>query len=227
MENFGQLFPISSDYFLMEKVTIRNICKNDLDAVAKIHIKSFSDRVLTSLGFGSVRRYYEWQLQGPHDAIALGIFQGERLVGFCFAGVFRGALSGFLQRNKWFLTWRVITHPWLIVAPFFRARISLAWNVLRRRSISAGSPAVIPLKSFGILAIAVDPQIQGVGLGKRLMAETEKVAVARGFSHLHLTVDINNIQAIGFYQNLGWQKLPASDGVWRGSMIKHLENFYE
>lgn len=211
----------------MENITIRTLSKKDLDSVVNIHLNAFSDRTLAGLGREAVCRYYEWQLQGPHDAIALGIFQGEKLAGFCFAGVFRGALSGFLQRNKWFLTWRVITHPWLIVAPFFREQISLAWNILMRRSISAVSQPMPLAKSFGILAIAVDPRIQGAGFGKRLMAETEKITAERGFSRLHLTVDINNIQAIAFYQNLDWQKLTASDGVWHGSMVKHLESFYE
>ena len=205
----------------MENITIRTLSKNDLDSVVNIHLNAFSGRALACLGREAVRRYYEWQLQGPHDAIALGIFKGEELAGFCFAGVFRGALSGFLQRNKWFLIWHVITHPWLIVAPFFRERISLAWNVLMHRSISVVSQPITQTNSFGILASAVDPRIQGVGLGKRLMAETEKIAVERGFSRLHLTVDIDNIQAIGFYQNLEWQNLPASDGVWHGSMVKY------
>ena len=212
----------------MENITVRTLNQNNLDSVVNIHLNAFSDRALAGLGREAVRRYYEWQLQGPHNAIALGIFQGEELSGFCFAGVFHGALSGFLQRNKWFLTWRVLTRPWLIAEPFFRERISLAWNVLWHRSVSVISQVVtLPKKSFGILAIAVDPQTQSTGLGKRLMAETEKIAIERGFSHLHLTVDINNIQAIAFYQNLGWQKFLTSDGVWHGSMVKNLIGFCE
>ncbi|SRR6266498_838935 len=211
----------------MDNITLRSISQNDLDSIVEIHLNAFSDRALAGLGREAVRRYYEWQLQGPHEAIALGIYQDEKLAGFCFGGVFHGSLSGYLQRNKWFLTWRVLTHPWLITAPFFRERISLAWNVLTHHSNSAISQRVIPKKSFGILAIAIDSQIQGAGLGKRLMAETEKIAIGRDFSHMHLTVDINNIQAITFYQNLKWQKLPASDGMWHGAMAKHLERFYE
>lgn len=212
----------------MDQLAIRGLQFQDLQEVTRIHFSAFPKSTLGQLGKRAVTKYYEWQLQGPHDAVALGIFQGEKLAGFCFAGVFRGALSGFLQRNKWFLTWRVITHPWLIAAPFFCERISLAWNVLRRRSnLAVSQPQTPPVKSFGILAIAVDPQIQGAGFGKRLMAETEKLAVERGFSRLHLTVDINNTQAIAFYQRLGWQKSPTSDGGWHGSMAKCIESIHE
>lgn len=210
----------------MEDITIRTLSQKDLDSVVNVHINAFSDRALAGLGREAVLRYYEWQLQGPHDAVALGIFHGAELAGFCFAGVFRGALSGFLQRNRWFLVWQVVTRPWLIVSPFFRERISLAWNVLIRRSNLAVSQTVTQ-KSFGILAIAIAPQFQSAGLGKRLMAETEQIAVGRGYFRLHLTVDVKNIQAINFYQNLDWQKLPASDGVWRGSMEKKIVGFYE
>jgi ribosomal protein S18 acetylase RimI-like enzyme len=211
----------------MDNITIRNLSINDLENVVIVHINAFSDRALTSLGREAVRRYYEWLLLGPHDAIGLGIYQSDKLEGFCFAGVFRGALSGFLKRNKWFLAWRVITHPWLIATPFFRERISLAWNILRRRSYTIVSQPETQGRSFGILAIAVDPLSQGAGLGKRLMTEIEKIAFGRGFANLHLTVDINNTQAVAFYQNQGWRKLLASDGVWHGFMVKNLAEFNE
>ena len=211
----------------MTNITIRSLNQNDLDSVVEIHLNAFADRALASLGREAVRRYYEWQLLGPHDAIALGIFHREKLAGFCFAGVFRGALFGFLRKNRRFLVWRVITHPWLLVAPFFRERIHQAWNIFRRRPGAPNLQQVKPMISFGILAIAVDPQTQGMGLGKRLMAETEKIAIGRGFSHLHLTVDIHNTQAISFYEDLGWQKLPSTDRLWRGSMAKDVVNIHE
>lgn len=211
----------------MENITFRILSQNDLVSVVDIHLSAFSDRALADMGREAIRRYYEWLLHGPHDAIALGIFRGEYLAGFCFAGVFRGALSGFLQRNKWFLTWHIFTHPWLIVKPFIRSRIKLAWNILLRRSVTIALPPTTPQKPFGILAIAIDPRIQGAGLGKRLMAEIERVAVEQSFSHLDLTVDVNNTQAISFYKNLGWQKLLASDGLWHGSMVKNLIGFDE
>ena len=210
----------------MKNITIRALNKNDLSCVANIHIKAFSDRALTELGREAVRRYYEWQLLGPHEAIALGIFQGEDLAGYCFGGVFRGALSGFLQKNKGFLVWQILTHPWLIAAPFFRERMHLALNGLRRSPPSVVLQAITNSKSFGILAIAIDPQFQGIGLGKHLMAEAEQIAINRGFSRLYLTVDINNIQAISFYEDLNWQR-SAPGGVWHGSMVKDLDDFHE
>jgi len=206
----------------MNDAWIRTLQENDLQGVTLIHLAAFPKSALGLLGASVVYRYYQWQMQGPHDAIALGIFQGQKLVGFCFAGVFRGALSGFLQKNKWFLVLRVLTHPWLAATPFFRERLKFAWAVLSRQPARNVSQSVVPANSFGILAIAVDPQIQSVGLGKQLMMETEKIAIERCFSHLHLTVAVDNGQAIAFYNKLGWQKIPAADGAWCGVMMKKL-----
>lgn len=199
----------------------------DLREITRIHLAAFPKSALGQLGEEMVTRYYRWQLQGPHDAVALGIYCRENLAGFCFAGVFRGALSGFLRKNRTFLVWYVLLRPWLIANPLFFERLNLALSVLMRRSVLPVSSVVLPDKSFGILSIAVDPQMQGAGYGRSLMLEIERIAGERCFSNMHLTVGRNNDRAIMFYEKLGWQKLLASDGVWRGSMIKHLENIDE
>jgi ribosomal protein S18 acetylase RimI-like enzyme len=160
--------------------------------------------------------------QGPHDAVAYGMYQGELLKGFCFAGIFRGALSGFLRKNRNFLIWQVMMHPWLVLTAFFRERLAMTWAILIHRSVPVAKPPILPQKAFGILAIAVDPQMQHAGLGKCMMLEAEKIAVERGFKDMQLTVAVDNQKAIAFYEKLGWLKIPASDGIWHGFMTKTL-----
>lgn len=206
----------------MSKITIRFLEDTDLVAVSAIHIKAFSGRALTQLGMETVRRYYDWQLRGPHEAVCLGIFREECLVGFCFGGTFHGTLSGFLLKNKLFLFLRVLTHPWLIYSPFFRERITLAINTLLRIKSKAPHQSISKTKSFGILAIAIDPQYQGIGLGKELITETEKLALERGFDHMHLTVSKDNNISIAFYEKMGWKKAVTIDKVWRGKMVKEI-----
>jgi hypothetical protein len=48
---------------------IRDLTPTDLDAVAKLHLDAFTDRALTKLGQEAVRRYYEWQMAGPHATL--------------------------------------------------------------------------------------------------------------------------------------------------------------
>lgn len=214
-------------------INIRLLNQSDLPSVALLYVAAFPDSALTKLGVEAVRRYYEWQLIGPHDVDALGAFYNDRLVGFCFAGIFRGAMSGFLQRNWLFLTGCVLIRPWLILNPVFRDRVTLAINILRRllrqfikrrrkTSHQSSSHSSEPSKSYRILSIAVNPNYQGLGIGKMLMEYSEAIAREKGFLEMNLTVDPKNEKAIRFYERLGWEKI-LNEGKWTGKMRKRLE----
>jgi ribosomal protein S18 acetylase RimI-like enzyme len=173
-----------------------------------------------------VRRYYEWQLTGPHDVSALGAFYENEMAGFCFGGVFCGAMSGFLRKNRNYLAWLVLTHPWLVANPLFRDRLINGLKVLRRFSKSGQANQPNPnhrKPPFGILSIAVNPEFQGMGAGKVLMMESEIVARLRGFDEMNLTVNPDNHQAIRFYNSLGWRKVTGGS-VWSGEMVKSLSS---
>jgi ribosomal protein S18 acetylase RimI-like enzyme len=209
---------------------VRALEMGDVPAVSTIHRAAFPESALSRLGAGVVRRQYEWLLLGPHEVVALGAFDGDQLVGFCFGGVFKGAMSGFLQKNRVFLAWSVITHPWLATDPAFRGRLGegvriLARYVRRRRRRSEGLPArqvrASEARSFGILSIAVDPRRQGTGAGKVLMRRSEEIAIERGFRTMDLTVHPENEQAVRFYERRGWERR-VRDGGWDGVMTKRL-----
>lgn len=217
------------------KITLRNLTKEDLAAIAEVHIAAFPTSAITKLGGEAVRRYYEWQLTGPHDVAPIGAFEDGVMRGFCFGGVFRGALSGFLGKNKQYLAMRVLTRPWLAANPLFRDRLGSGLRSLRSTGGSQQQEAdsqhylarINQLeeqpKPFGILAIAVNPKSQGGGIGNLLMAESETIARQRGFKEMRLSVNIDNEQAIGFYERLGWEKL-SPHGEWQGRMRKTLEH---
>jgi ribosomal protein S18 acetylase RimI-like enzyme len=200
---------------------------DELDKVVKVHCQAFPTSALTKLGFEPVRRYYEWQIIGPHYALNIGAFEGETLIGFCFGGVFRGALGGFLEKNRSFLIRQIATHPWLLFNPLFRERAAFAFKrVFQRKKTSTQQPKVEtasqkPAPSFGILSIAVSPDHQGSGAAKLLMEYSEQVAIERGFTRMVLTVHPSNSRAVRFYEKMGWQK-DEVDGVWSGHMSKLL-----
>ncbi|MDX2029442.1 MAG: N-acetyltransferase [Blastocatellia bacterium] len=203
---------------------IRPLAARDLREAAALHLRAFPDSALTALGPESVRRYYEWQLTGPHETTALGVWHDGALAGFCFGGHFRGAMSGFLRRNRLHLAVRVATHPWLLANPLFRERLTSGLRILRRFARPPAPPAANPQpkpRRFGILSIAVDPRLHGLGLGKRLMQEAEACARRQAFPEMQLTVHPDNAQAIRFYEGLGWQKHPAG-AAWTGEMRKSL-----
>jgi ribosomal protein S18 acetylase RimI-like enzyme len=189
-----------------------------------IHRAAFPESALSKLGPESVRRYYEWQLLGPHEPLALGAFLDERLCGFCFGGTFSGSMAGFLHHNRVYLLWRVLTHPWLATDQVFRKRVLVGTKILkrlRRSTLAKLRTQGGTRRTFGILSIAVHPRGQGLGFGRALMKESESVARQRGFDQIDLTVHTQNHQAVRFYEALLFEKVNQK-GVWQGLMRKQL-----
>jgi ribosomal protein S18 acetylase RimI-like enzyme len=161
-------------------------------------------------------------MESQKEAFFVGIFRENHLSGFCLAGVFHKAISGFLRENKKYLAMKLLFRPWLVGEPLIRDRLRLSWDTLFRRQTKKKAQTIIPNKSFGILAIAVEPNTQGSGLGREIMNEIEKAAREKKFRFMHLSVALENIKAIHFYKKLEWRELADVDGIWRGFMIKTL-----
>jgi ribosomal protein S18 acetylase RimI-like enzyme len=52
--------------------------------------------------------------------------------------------------------------------------------------------------------LAVEPELQGRGLGRQMMAEAERRLLALGCPKIQLQVRKDNVDAIAFYQRLGY-----------------------
>lgn len=198
----------------------------DLPRVSEIHLAAFPNSALSMLGAEAVRRYYEWLLTGPHDCFALGASVKADLMGFCFSGVFSGALSGFVRRNRRFLLGRILSHPWLGLNPIVRERAMMGMRIIRRFGQSSNTSVAVPSVAktaapFGILAIAVHPDSHGQGVGTALMLEAERTARRGDFKEMQLTVEMSNHRAVSFYESLSWTKT-LDQGAWHGEMRKAL-----
>lgn len=178
------------------------------------------------MGREAARRFYESLLRGPHDAVGLGaVDDDDRLVGYCFAGVWDSAELFYLRQNVLFLACRVAAKPWLLLHPFFRNRIWLALRLLA---------PVVPYRNayappnedggdrFGIQSVAVHPDAQGRGAAKQLLQASAEVARLRGFTTMDLSVHVDNDQAIAVYERLGWERI-LTNGVWHGFMHLRLD----
>ena len=206
-------------------IELRPIIETDLKAVVQVHKTAFPASAMTQLGEEALRRYYGGLLKGPYESSCMGAFKGEELLGFCFAGVFRGSDSDFVRRNLLYLTWRVITHPTLTRNEIIRERLKYILRIFkpktRKKSPQAGSSSP-GTKRFGILSVAVSSNCQGSGIGKKLMANAEAEALQRGFTSMRLTVHPENQQAVVFYEHLGWKRR-LHNKAWEGFMEKELK----
>jgi ribosomal protein S18 acetylase RimI-like enzyme len=220
----------------MSDFTIRELLYEDIDNVSRIHIASFSDRALSQLGRGAVKRYYEFLFTNFLQSYPICAEEnGNTLVGFCFAGVYSGSFSGFLRKHKWYLAGQIISHPWLFFNPIVREQASLALKTLRsffmskfyrrpRHTIvtnkpSPGSPE--RHKPWGILSIAVDPAFQRRGVAEAMMRFIENMLKEKGIESMHLSVHTDNSPAVRFYEKMGWEKMPFGE-EWQGKMMKRL-----
>ena len=66
-------------------------------------------------------------------------------------------------------------------------------------STSEGGPAIL------VEDVVVTRELQGRGIGARLLAELRGWALSRGASRLQLLADRTNTPALDFYRHLGWE----------------------
>lgn len=203
-------------------LVLQPVTEEVLPQVACLHRKAFPGSALTLLGCEASRRYYHWQLHGPHDHVFAAAYLGRRMCGYAIGGVSRGAMSGFVKRHRMFLCLTAIMTPSLLFSQQLRGRLSLGLGVLMGcTQHSAPTGAKHTGRSFGVLAIGVEPESQGMGIGRALMNHLESVALKGGFTRMHLTVSAENKKAIRFYESLGWSR-EEGEGGWRGYMWRTL-----
>lgn len=186
---------------------LRPLVDGDLDEVALLHCAIFPESTFARLGPVAARAHYAAQLSAP-GIVGLGAHAGERLAGFCIAGVLAGSERARLLRTHGArLALCAILHP----------RIAAAWWFARDRP--SGPPA--RAGSFDIHAVAVHPALRRGGIGRLLMTRAEAIASARGHAEIGLAVHRRRDELLRFYETLGWTKITVG-GVWYGRMTKKI-----
>lgn len=217
----------------MPAAIIKEITNKHLSGVVDVHMLAFPESAITSLGRKAVKRYYAWQFQSARQLYALGAYRDDgKLVGFCFGGVFNAALGGYLRANRGFLIRTILLRPWVLMNSRVRDRFVFSvWYTLQSRlrqrkkveQVTFRAQSIKPEVPFSILSIATHPEAQGRGVGRCLMDRAERAAIDDGFQEMSLTVHPSNTQATGFYERLGWAKVPDATGEWTGKMQKPLK----
>lgn len=174
----------------VRQIHVKSIEAGDLESVVAIHRAAFHRSALSRLGEGSARRYYLWQLTGRHKEPDRLAWVGEARAGFLVGGIFQGATSGFLRKNKWYLMLRLLGHPWLLVDGRFRQKVRSAYRILLRflklRPPKPAAPKVSKPPQFSVLAVAVHPDFQRSGVGNQLMRTAEQCAREGGWGRAAL-----------------------------------------
>jgi len=174
---------------------VRKAIPGDCDTIAEIHLKSFNDFFLSSLGKRFLETFYKACIKNP-AAIAVvctteeGVTTGFALISLKSKGFYRNILVNNFFAFSMEAARLMFSRP--------RALLRLALNLSKSGS-DAGDAAEL-------LSIASLPEYGGKGVGKLLIETIENKLKDHQRKAITLTTDYHdNDKVIGFYQSRGFE----------------------
>jgi len=176
---------------------LKSIEKAGIKEVVEVHKNSFKGFFLTTLGDGFLHLYYD-SIRKDRNAILIGIYNEEKLCGFCAATFKSKGFNSQLIKNN-MLQFSIVGLHILFSKP--KSFVHLIKNFQKK------SPSLNDKGEYSeLLSIGVYENFQGQGIGKKLLQELEKVLSIHNCSILSLTTDFyNNDGVIEFYKRLGYE----------------------
>jgi ribosomal protein S18 acetylase RimI-like enzyme len=166
-----------------------------VDAVVGVHLRSFEGFFLSFLGPRFLRLYYESIVGYPAAAGYVCVKEG-RVVGFVCGTVSPSRFYSYLLRTRW---WRfaLVALGAVLKRPAIIPRLVRA--LLYPSQTSGRSDTAV------LTSIAVEPAVQGKGVGAELVVTFLADMHARGVKQVSLTTDrYDNDRINAFYQEQGF-----------------------
>ena len=183
-------------YHVYIGMVIRKAKTSDVGGIVSIHKSAFQGFFLTSLGDSFLSVYYSCFIKSD-ETVILCAEEDVKILGFSAATkVCKGFNGRLIKANA--LKFMMAGLRLLFTNP--PALVRLVKNFTKK------SDEVEDDENYGELySIGVNTDAQGKGVGKALLAETEKQI---GIEKLSLTTDYyNNESTIAFYQKCGYKVL--------------------
>ena len=180
----------------MNSLIIREMEYSDISSVVEVHLNSFENFFLSSLGHSFLRLLYESIIEDK-SGIAL-VYEKESLICGFVAGTDKP--SGFYKRliaNK-LLLFAVASIPPVIKNPLIIPRLFRSLQMPTKVTMN---------KNVGVLmSLAVRSDSQGHGIGKSLVQEFLRKCSNRDLDLINLTTDArDNVKVNAFYTNIGFK----------------------
>lgn len=178
---------------------IRVATTSDIPQIVNVHLNAFEGFFLTTLGRTFLSFYYK-SFVNSKDGIILCAVAEDKFCGFAAATKkCKGFNSNLIKAN-------IVSFIWLAFRLLFikpSALIRLAKNLSKK------SDVVDDLEDYAELySIGVADNMQGKGVGKKLLTAIEDQMKCDGVEKISLTTDFhNNDSAIAFYRTMGYQTL--------------------
>ena len=178
---------------------IRVATKMDVPQIVNIHMNTFEGFFLTSLGRTFLSFYYNAFINSK-DSIVLCSVVDNKVCGFAAATKqCKGYNLNLIKSNLIKFIW--LSLRLLFVKP--SALIRLVKNLSKKSDIVEDAEDYAELYSIGIA-----DNVQGKGVGKKLLTAIEDNMRGEGVEKISLTTDFyNNDSAVAFYRTMGYQTL--------------------
>lgn len=173
----------------MKIATLKN--KERVDEIVHIHMQSFTGFFLTFLGSGFLRQLYKGFIEHNGSDLIVAV-EDDRIVGFL---AYSEDLSSFY---KYLLKRHLLSLAWYAVLAFIR-KPKIFFRLIRAFGYSkdaARDEKYVELSSIGVL-----PEMEGKGVGSKMICALKSKVDAQKFQYIKLETDAeNNEGANAFYQ---------------------------
>lgn len=180
----------------LDGVAVRPMAKTDVDLVVATHLSAMPDFFLTTLGGGFLRMYYGALIDDPTAIACVAVGDSGAVAGFAVGST---NPSGFYRRllvRRW-PAFALASVPGIVKHPRAVSRI------LRAIRYPGSQPQGDDLD--GLYSIGVLPDVQGHGVGRRLVSTFLDEARERGSSAVYLHADAEgNDGWNALLQKMGW-----------------------
>lgn len=192
-------------------LTVRRAEEGDVPVIVVVHLAAFRGYMNTMLGRPYLRSFYRWFMSVKQGCVLVAVREGR------VAGVVAGAEVGYSAQMNRDLLWTgirgIALHPRVWVHPRLRRNLRARLALLGRRSVTDAEGEEPQGKGFSLVAIAVAPELRGMGAGKELVEAFEAEARNRDADYVRLSVYDTNDAARHVYERQGWTIHSHDDGV--------------
>ena len=180
-------------------MNIRRATINDVNTIVKIHLDAFKGFFLTSLGSQFLKFYYSCFIRS-NETVTMVAEEDGVIYGFSASTkACKGFNSRLIKSN--FFAFVMLSLKMFFTTP--KSLFRLVKNLTKKGDSVEDDEDYAELYSIGVSKAA-----QGKGVGKLLLAESERVMKSEGVLRVSLTTDFyNNDQAVGFYHSMGYETL--------------------
>ena len=179
---------------------VRKADLSNLDDMVKVHLHSFPNFFLTSLGSKFLFEYYKIYIQYGHIAFVLecnGLIEGF-VVGTDSGERFYKDLKSNISKFIVPILWNLF-NPKLITKIFNRV-----YSIVLKKRVNNELDKYVDLNE--LTSIGVLPTDQSKGIGTLLLSTYENYCLEKNINGIYLTTDAdNNTAVLNFYKKAGFE----------------------